>query len=89
MRKLLFKNLVRRTLTEPRPPADDAMLAELAERLEARTPGARLQPFHPRGGRGFATVASLKFTRSTTSITILSASASASWPRRATPMCCW
>ena len=35
MRKLLFKNLVRRTLTEPRPPADDAMLAELAERLEA------------------------------------------------------
>lgn len=35
MRKLLFKNLVRRSLTEPRPPADDAMLAELAERLEA------------------------------------------------------
>ena len=34
MRKLLFKNLVRRSLTEPRPPADDAMLAELAERLE-------------------------------------------------------
>ena len=35
MRKLLFKNLLRRSLTEPRPPTDDAMLAELAERLEA------------------------------------------------------
>lgn len=34
MRRLLFKNLLRRPLTEARPPADDAMLAELAERLE-------------------------------------------------------
>lgn len=35
MRRLPFKNLLQRTLTEPRPAADDAMLAELAERLEA------------------------------------------------------
>ncbi|MCL4767667.1 MAG: NADH-quinone oxidoreductase subunit NuoB [Hyphomicrobiaceae bacterium] len=33
MRKLLFKNLIQRPLTEPRPPADDALLADLAERL--------------------------------------------------------
>ncbi len=35
MRKLLFKSLVQSTLTEPRPPKDDAMMAELASRLEA------------------------------------------------------
>ncbi len=34
MRSLLFKNLLRRPLTDPRPPADDATIAELAERLE-------------------------------------------------------
>src|SRR5690606_1606906 len=34
MRSLLFKNLLRRPLTDPRPPADDATVAELAERLE-------------------------------------------------------
>jgi Ni,Fe-hydrogenase III small subunit len=35
VRKLLFKNLVQPPLTERRPPQDDAMLAELRERLEA------------------------------------------------------
>ncbi|KAB2851474.1 MAG: NADH-quinone oxidoreductase subunit NuoB [Hyphomicrobiaceae bacterium] len=35
MRKLLFKSLIRSPLTEPRPAEDDAMLAELAGRLEA------------------------------------------------------
>lgn len=34
MRQLLFKNLLRRPLTEPRPPLEHATLAELAERLE-------------------------------------------------------
>lgn len=34
MRKRLLKNLLQRPLTEPRPAADDAMLAELAERLD-------------------------------------------------------
>lgn len=34
MRKRLIKNLLQRPLTEPRPPADDSMLAELADRLE-------------------------------------------------------
>ncbi len=34
MRKLLFKSLVQSTLTEPRPPKDDAMMAELATRLD-------------------------------------------------------
>jgi Ni,Fe-hydrogenase III small subunit len=38
MRKLLFKNLLQRTLTERAPAADDAALADLAGRLEA---GAR------------------------------------------------
>ena len=37
MRKLLFKNLIQRPLTDPRPPADDAILADLAERLETST----------------------------------------------------
>ena len=35
MRKLLFKNLLQPPLTERRPPGDEAMLAELAQRLEA------------------------------------------------------
>ena len=35
MRKLLFKSLLKSPLTEPRPPRDDAMIAELASRLEA------------------------------------------------------
>ena len=35
MRKLLFKSLLKSPLTEPRPPQDDAMIAELAERLAA------------------------------------------------------
>ena len=33
MRNLLFKSLLKSPLTEPRPPQDDAMIAELAERL--------------------------------------------------------
>jgi Ni,Fe-hydrogenase III small subunit len=35
MRKLLLKNLLQSPLTEARPAEDDAMLAELAQRLEA------------------------------------------------------
>jgi Ni,Fe-hydrogenase III small subunit len=35
VRKLLFKNLIQSTLTEPRPPKDGAMVTELASRLEA------------------------------------------------------
>jgi Ni,Fe-hydrogenase III small subunit len=35
VRKLLFKNMVRRPLTEPQPARDEAMLQELAQRLEA------------------------------------------------------
>jgi len=35
VRKLLLKSLVQSALTEPRPPKDDAMMAELASRLEA------------------------------------------------------
>jgi Ni,Fe-hydrogenase III small subunit len=35
MRKLLFKSLLQRTLTEPAPPRDDAALAEMAGRLDA------------------------------------------------------
>jgi Ni,Fe-hydrogenase III small subunit len=35
MRKLLLKSLIQAPLTEPRPASDDAMLAELAARLEA------------------------------------------------------
>ena len=35
MRKLLFKSLLKSPLTEPRPPRDDAMMAELALRLAA------------------------------------------------------
>ncbi len=35
MRNLLFKSLLKSPLTEPRPPQDDAMIAELAERLAA------------------------------------------------------
>jgi Ni,Fe-hydrogenase III small subunit len=38
MRKLLFKSLLQRTLTEPAPATDDATLADLAGRLEV---GAR------------------------------------------------
>ena len=34
MRKLLFKNLVRTPVTDPAPDADDAALAELAQRLD-------------------------------------------------------
>jgi Ni,Fe-hydrogenase III small subunit len=33
VRNLLFKSLLKSPLTEPRPPQDDAMIAELAERL--------------------------------------------------------
>ena len=35
MRKLLFKSVLKPPLTEPRPPRDEAMMAELASRLEA------------------------------------------------------
>lgn len=35
MRNLLFKNLLRRPLTDPRPPADDATIVELAGRLQS------------------------------------------------------
>ena len=35
MRKLLFKSLLQSPQTEPRPPRDDAMVAELARRLAA------------------------------------------------------
>jgi Ni,Fe-hydrogenase III small subunit len=41
MRRLLFKNLVRRPVTDPPPPADEVALAELAQRLE-RAARARL-----------------------------------------------
>jgi Ni,Fe-hydrogenase III small subunit len=34
MRRLLFKNLVRRPVTDPAPDADDVALAELAQRLD-------------------------------------------------------
>ena len=34
MRRLLFKNLVRKPVTDPAPDADDAALAELAQRLD-------------------------------------------------------
>jgi len=34
MRSTLFESLLRRPLTEPRPPKDDAMLAELAGRVD-------------------------------------------------------
>ena len=34
MRRTLFESLLRRPLTEPRPPKDDAMLAELAGRVD-------------------------------------------------------
>jgi Ni,Fe-hydrogenase III small subunit len=40
MRRLLLKNLLNRPVTERRPPADDAELAELAARLDH---GARLK----------------------------------------------
>jgi Ni,Fe-hydrogenase III small subunit len=41
MRRTLFESLVRRPLTEPPPPKDDAMLAELAGRFD-RTARRRL-----------------------------------------------
>lgn len=35
MRKLLFKNMLRSALTEPRPAPDEGMLAELSQRLDS------------------------------------------------------
>ncbi len=90
VRKLLFKSLVKSPLTEPAPPADDAMLAELASRLAGGVATqARAQPVHSRGRcrllqRLRARDPCAQQCLSTTS----SASGSASSPRRAMPTCC-
>jgi Ni,Fe-hydrogenase III small subunit len=46
MRRLLFKNLLRRPITDPAPPADEASLAELARQLDRAA--------HRRLGRGLS-----------------------------------
>jgi len=85
MRKLLFQSLFRPPFTEQAPSPDDAAVSELASAVgdaARRRLGRSLSIREVDAGMD----ASSRFTRSTTPTTTSNASASGSWPRRATPM---